>query len=336
MIEAFGYEQAGEAADYIGDKATGANLEPPKISLTLGTGLKTFAERHTHPDTRLVIPARDIPNFPAPDEQAHGHDGNLIIAPIEDGSNETMAIWAGRLHMYQRLLQRIQDQWTRITDPEVRKAAVGFYIAICRRLDVQDILTTNAVGSSNPAHRVGDIVRVSDQMMDPDMDFGVPEDERWFAEKAAADPAYDYGQQDYFYSEARLYSDEINALAQAVAEEQGWRLMEGVLNWRTGRGYEPPAYTRARTMLGATLFAMSTAPETLKARSVGYDNEPGGKHFASFSAVVNKAQIDHDQKIKLADADTEAANEGCFNPFMYELIRRRTRQRARATCGAAV
>ena len=331
MSESFGFEQAREATDFIGDRAAAKNLKPPLTSVTLGSGVKSFASRYTNPDTRLVIPTSEIPHFAKPDRQASGHDGELIIAPIEDGSSETMAIWAGRTHFYQKLLSRIEGSWQRISDPEVRKAAVVFYIAISKCLGVQDILTSNAVGSSDPTHKVGNIIRVSDHMMDPEEDFGVPEDSQWFDGKKADDPAYDYGQQDYFYSQAQLYSEEVYKLAKEIAREQGWELPEGVLNWRAGRGYETPAYIQAKTKLGANLFGMSTAPEAQKARSIGFNNKPkGGSHFAAFSLVTNIAQIDHDQELSHGEVGTAgSASEDCFNPFMYELVRRRTAKRVR-------
>jgi len=327
-MEAYGYDEAGDAATFIQDQLLVKDLEMPKISITLGSGLKSFADRYTTADNRLVLSHAEIPHFPRPDKQASGHNGQLIIAPIEEGSPETMAIWAGRIHFYQRLLREMPVEWERITDPEVRKAAIGFYVAISKQMGIVDMLTSNAVGSSNPQHRVGDVVRVSDHLMDPEDDFGVPEEGEWFAAKKEADPAYDYGKADYFYGQGQLYSDELNGLAQEIAREQGWTLPEGVLNWRKGRGYETPAYTKARTAMGATLFGMSTAPEAQKARSIGFDNAPGGHHFAAFSLVSNVAQLDSAQKLSHGEvSEAGAASEDRFNPFMMELVKRRVAQR---------
>lgn len=334
-VEAFGYEEAKEAVDYIGDKITGANLEMPRISLTLGSGLKSFAERYSDPDKRLVIPSAEIPHFARPDKEAAGHNGTLIITPIEKGSKETMAIWAGRIHFYQKLLQKIEKEWITITDPEIRKAAIGFYVAINKLLGIEDILTSNAVGSSNPKHKKGDIVRISDHMMDPEDDFGVPEDPRWFddkkKEREGTENPYDYALEDYFYSQAQLYSNEIHQLAKQIAQDLGWKLGEGVLNWRKGRGYETVHYVKARTKLGARLFGMSTAPESQKARSIGYSNEPDKRHFAAFALVSNVAQKPN-QKLNHQEVNEAGKNnEGKFNPFMYELIRRRVAQRMEKT-----
>jgi purine nucleoside phosphorylase len=81
--------------------------------------------------------------------------------------------------------------------------------------------------------------------------------------------------------------------------------------------------------MGVTLFGMSTAPEAVKARSIGFNNEPGGRHFASFSLVTNVAQLEADQKINHGDvSNTGRSNEGRFNPFMHELIVRRSTQRS--------
>ncbi len=332
-MEQFGFQHSRESADFIGEKVSETGLAMPEIAVVLGSGLKSYAERYTHPDNRLVIPTHQIPNFPKPQQQASGHNGELIIAPIAEGSSETVAIWAGRVHFYQNLLQKIEGNWTRITDPEVRKAAVGFYVAICAQLGIQDILTSNAVGSSDSSHRVGDIVRVSDHIIDGDDDFGVPEEESWFEEKKrkllADGKVYEYGSADYFYGQGGLYSGELGALASGVAGEQGWKLTEAVLNWRRGRGYETPAYTKSRHAMGATLFGMSTGPEAVKARSIGFNNEPGGRHFASFSLVTNVAQLEADQKIDHGAVSAAGrSNEGSFNPFMHELVVRRRAEKA--------
>jgi purine-nucleoside phosphorylase len=321
--EPFGYAEAHEAAQFIKGQIEKSGLALPTISLTLGSGLKSFAERFTDKETRLVIPTKDIPYFPQPKRAAAGHDGTLIIAPIDDNPQETMAIWSGRVHYYQILLRKCAQMFASpITDPEVWKAAVVFYIAINRALGIQDILTSNAVGSVRPElHKKGDIVRVSDHILDPDEDFGVPEDERWFQDKKGKD--YDYAAQSYFYSQGNLYSAEIFALAQEVAAEMGMDLKEGILHWRKGRGYESPAMTEAIRRKGADLAGMSTAPEAQKARTIGYSNVPGEKSFTAFSMVTNVAQITHEQVLQHSEVvEAGKGGEGLFNPFMKKLITR--------------
>ena len=329
-IEPFGYKEAHEAADFIGEEADKTGLALPKISITLGSGCRTFAERYTSEGSRLVIPTKKIPHFPIPKTAAAGHDGNLIIAPINDDPRETMAIWAGRVHFYQTILRRCDETLEKITDPEVRKAAIVFYVAICRAMGVNDILTSNAVGSVNPdIHQKGDIVRVSDHILDPDDDFGVPEDSRWFDEKKDQNPNYEYQLEDYFYGQGNLYSEEIHALAREVAAEMCMDLKEGVLHWRKGRGYESPTMSRAIRTKGADLAAMSTAPEAQKARTVGYSNKPGERHFAAFSSVTNVAQLHHGQLLQHGEVTEEGnKSEDRFNPFMYKLIQKIIRARA--------
>ncbi len=329
-IEPFGYKEAHDAAEFIGEEADKTGLALPKISFTLGSGCRTFADRYTSEGSRLVIPTRKIPHFPIPKTAAAGHDGNLIIAPINDNPKETMAIWAGRVHFYQTILRRCGEALERITDPEVRKAAIVFYVAICRAMGVNDILTSNAVGSVRPdIHQKGDIVRVSDHILDPDDDFGVPEDSRWFDEKKTKDPKYDYALTDYFYGQGNLYSEEIHALAREVAAEMGMDLKEGVLHWRKGRGYESPTMSRAIRTKGGALAAMSTATEAQKARTVGYSNRPRERHFAAFSNVTNVAQLDHAQVLQHGEvSEAGREKEDIFNPFMYKLIQRITRERA--------
>jgi purine-nucleoside phosphorylase len=333
-VEPFGFDQAVESADYIAEKGVKAGLEAPRVSVTLGSGLKGFADRYAHPDNSVVIPTKDIPHFPQPNIQAAGHDGKLIITPIEDGSPETMAIWAGRVHYYQRLLQCIEGNWEHITDPEVRKAAIGFYIAVNRALGIDDVITSNAVGASNPLHPVGDLVALTDHIISPDDDFGVPEEEGWFGWKAdamaEAGSPYDYGTDDFFYSQANLYSPEIRALAREVATDMDMPLHKGVLSWRKGRGYENPAFVRMMHEQGVQFFGMSTAPEAQKARSIGHTNKPNSDdpHFGSLSLITNRAQLTHELSLSHGEvSEAGAESEDRVNPFMLELVKRRVAQR---------
>lgn len=318
-IDPFGYTEATEAADYIAGRVSDTGLTPPAISITLGSGLKSFADKNTRPDNRLVLAYSEIPHFPAPREPVAGHDGKLIVAPTGVGDT-TMAIWSGRIHYYQDVLRRGE----KITDLDVKRAAIGFYIAVCRALGVSDIITSNAVGAVWPdRYKVGDVVRVTDHILDPDEDFGVPPDERWFTDKKAADPDYDFAKTDYFYGQANLYSPEIGEIAHAVAEELKMNLPTGILNWRRGRGYESPAMVEAIRRMGADLAGMSTAPEAQRARIVGYSNKPGERQFGAFSAVTNVAQVTHEQVLVHAEVEEAGkATENTFNPFMMELIRR--------------
>lgn len=323
-IEPFGYAEAAEAADYVAGKVRDTRLDPPLVSVTLGSGLKSFADKNTRPDNRLVIPYAEIPHFPAPRQHIAGHDGKLIVAPTGIGDT-TMAIWSGRIHYYQDVLRRGE----KITDLDVKRTAIGFYIAVCRALGVSDILTSNAVGAVWPdRYKVGDVVRVTDHILDPDEDFGVPPDERWFADKQAADPNYDFSKKDYFYGQANLYSPEIGAMAEQVAAGLGMNLPTGILNWRRGRGYESPAVVEAIRRLGGDLAGMSTAPEAQRARTVGYSNKPGERQFGAFSAVTNVAQVTHEQVLVHSEVEEAGkATESTFNPFMMKLVQRLVERR---------
>lgn len=318
IYEPFGYEEAHEAAEFIRKQIAAKGLALPKISLTLGSGLKSYADLNTKPETRLEIPYESIPHFAKPKSHALGHQGALIIAPIEDGSNETLAIWSGRLHYYQSLLSHNGE---RITNIEDKKAAVVFYLAICRALDLNIILTSNAVGSVRPEqHRVGDLVAITDHILSPNEDFALPSDERWFDDVKAARPDYNYKAEDYFYGQNHLYSQHIHEKAHTLAQEQGLRLHEGILFWQKGRGYESPAMSRDIQIRGADLAGMSTAPEAQKARSLGYKND-GKRHFASFSLVTNVAVLHHDDQLTHDHvANAAQSTEKNVVPFMKSLI----------------
>lgn len=329
IISPFGYEQSGDTADHIGDLATGKSLAMPMISATLGSVGTELVDKHTDPDSRLVIPIHQLPHFPIPETQAGGHTGELIIAPVDDDPEVTMAIWSGRNHFYQKFFQEIDGEWNAVENWRDHIAAVGYYLAVLRRMGVHDVVTANAVGSLRPNLKDGDLVRVTDHVMALPHDFGIPEDKRWFeghAKRFGAD--YDYAFTDYFYGGSNMYSPELGRVMESVSEEIfGEPLSEGVLAWVPGRGYETPSFSRflANT---ADIVGMSTGPEAVRARSVGFTNMAEEPQFASISRVSNSAQFDHLMRLYHGEVDLvmKAHNER-FTRFMHAFIQARVQQR---------
>lgn len=324
--EAYGYEEAHEAADEFGERIATKDLRQPRIAVVTGSGgMGAFVQKYTHPDTRLAVPTHDIRHFSLPRQQALGHAGQAVVAPIKDGEPETMLVFDGRVHFYQKLCRALDGVFRQIDNIEVKAAAVGFYVAICRAMGIQDIITTNAVGAVNAAHyKVGEVALVTDHVMGFDLDFGVPEDERWFADHARRDSEFDYRGDEYFYNQANLYSPELAALAQTVAGDLGIELRRGEIFWRPGRGYESPAQIRSLQRSGSDFVAMSTAPEAQRARSVGYTNKPGEPQFGSFSLVTNLAQMNHHLRLSGGEVtDVGQAAEERVCPLVHELICRR-------------
>ncbi len=63
----------------------------------------------------------------------------------------------------------------------------------------------------------------------------------------------------------------MRALATEAANDEGFKLEEGVYLATPGPSFETPAEIRAFRTLGATLVGMSTVPETIVARHMGIE-----------------------------------------------------------------
>jgi hypothetical protein len=82
-------EKILQSANYIKERIKGT----PKIGIILGTGLGGLVEKI---DTEIVIPYKDIPNFPV--STVKGHGGNLIVGKL----NGTQVVaMQGRFHFYE-------------------------------------------------------------------------------------------------------------------------------------------------------------------------------------------------------------------------------------------
>jgi purine-nucleoside phosphorylase len=93
----------------------------------------------------------------------------------------------------------------------------------------------------------------------------------------------------------RAYDPELRQLALEVAAELGIELHEGVYAGLGGPTFETPAEVRFLRLIGADATGMSTVPEVIVARHMGF-------RVLAFSGISNVAIDD-------PDAETEANHE---------------------------
>ncbi|NNE70526.1 MAG: purine-nucleoside phosphorylase, partial [Rhodothermales bacterium] len=97
----------------------------PRLALVLGSGLGELADTLPNP---TVVPARDIPGYPASTVQ--GHKGRLIFGTLEDCD---VVFVQGRSHMYEGLTLE----------------QVTFPVRLAAALGASHVLLTNAAGGIN-------------------------------------------------------------------------------------------------------------------------------------------------------------------------------------------
>jgi len=240
------YDQIEQARAVVAARAEMA----PRVGLILGSGLGALADELERATT---IPYADIPGFHAP--QVPGHRGELAVGLME---GQPLAVMRGRFHFYEG--HSMQE--------------VTFPVRVMRALGCDTLIVTNAAGGLRPDWRVGDIMRIADQIFLPGMvgqhPLRGPNDDRLGPRFPAMVGAFD---------------NPLVPVARAVAAEQGTTLREGVYCMLSGPHFESAAELRMLRIWGADAVGMSTAPEVIVAAHAGM-------RVLGFSLITNLALPD--------------------------------------------
>jgi purine-nucleoside phosphorylase len=222
--------QIAEAITFISRRL----FKHPSVGIILGSGLGGVADL-VRGATR--IPYDSIPHFVP--TSVEGHQGVLVIGDL---GRYTVAIMQGRLHFYEGYtLQQ-----------------VTFPVRVLAALGCSTLIVTNAAGGLNPSFVTGDLMLITDHINLPGL--------------AGHNPLF--GPNDpqlgpRFLDMHNAYDAELRRLAQAVAEDQGVRLQQGVYVALGGPSFETPAEVRLLRSLGGDAVGMSTAAEVIVARHSG-------------------------------------------------------------------
>ncbi len=238
----------------------------PRHGLVLGSGWSRAMEG------MVVVadcPYADIPGLGRPEVQ--GHAGRLLLAHRPGRPADPFLAFCGRRHWYEGV------GW----EPVILPADV------CRRLEVETLLITNAAGGIRTSLKPGDVVAIRDHLrishLNPLRGPHHPE----------------YGPR--FPDQSQVYDPRLIERLQRAAVEAGVTLNEGVYAFSGGPSYETPAEIRAYGFLGADVIGMSTVPEAIVASAAGL-------RVAALSLVTNMAagisgpHLVHDEVLAVADA----------------------------------
>jgi xanthosine phosphorylase len=203
----------------------------PVLGIVLGSGLGAVAARI---DTVETIPYAELPGFPAPTVEGHGHRvrlgrlGGLPVACLE-----------GRAHYYET----------------GSMAAMATPIRALKAAGAESLLLTNAAGSLRLDVPAGRLLLVTDHL-----------------NLLPGNPlvgANDDGVGPRFPSLRHAYDPVLRALLREGASRLGILLAEGVYAACTGPSFETAAEIRMLRTLGADAVGMSTVPEAILARHCG-------------------------------------------------------------------
>ena len=202
----------------------------PKTAIILGTGLGHLVDRI---EKLKCIPYKEIPNFPV--STVEGHAGQLIFGRL--GGQDVMAM-DGRFHYYEGYTMQ----------------QVTFPVRVMYELGVRTLFVSNAAGGTNPYFSIGDIMVITDHI-------------NFLPENPLHGPNVPTGPR--FPDMSDVYSPELIAEADRVAEEYGIKLQHGVYLSTQGPTFETPAEYRMFARLGADAVGMSTVPEVIVAHHCG-------------------------------------------------------------------
>ena len=207
--------------------------ETPTVGIVLGSGLGNFVEEI---EIEKEVAYGDIPNFPV--STVEGHKGKLIFGKL---SGKTVVAMAGRFHYYEGY--SAQD--------------VIFPVRVMKLLGVETLLLSNAAGTVNPDHKVGDIMIINDHIS-----FFTPN-------PLIGKNIADFGPR--FPDMSEPYKKHLIQKAKAIAVAHNYDVKEGVYVAVTGPTFETRAEYHFIKVIGADVVGMSTVQECIVANHMGME-----------------------------------------------------------------
>lgn len=216
----------------------------PDLGILLGSG---WGAALTMDEELARVPYSAIPGLGA--STVAGHAGEFVLYRR---AGKLIAAWCGRRHFYEG------EGWAPVIAP----------VELLRRMGARTLLLTNAAGGLNPALKPGDFLVLNDHVnlvrANPLVGAHVPE---WGAR---------------FPDMSEVYDRTLRAKLLSGAALVGAKAVEGVYAYNYGPAYETPAEIRAYRTIGADAVGMSTVPEAMLAKSIGF-------RVAALSLISNLA-----------------------------------------------
>lgn len=224
----------------------------PQVGVVLGSGLGNFTEEI---EVEKEVSYEDIPHFPV--STVAGHKSKLIFGKM---SGKTVVAMAGRFHYYEGY------------DAQ----EIIFPIRVMRLLGVQTLLLSNAAGTVNPDHKVGDIMIIRDHIS-------------FFTPNPLIGPNIEeLGTR--FPDLSEPYKLSLIEKAKAIAITHGFDVKEGIYVAVTGPTFETRAEYHFIKVIGADVVGMSTVQECIAANHMGMD-------VFAMSVVTDIGMIEHHNAI---------------------------------------
>lgn len=207
-------------------------VRDPEAGVILGTGLGNQFIREI--EDPVVIPYKDIPNFPLPTMTFHA--GNLIFGTVR---GRRVLAMQGRFHYYEGYSMQ----------------QITFPVRVMKFMGIRNLLISNAGGNMNMDWRKGDLMLLDDHInLQPDNPL------RGIDQTAWSNP---------FPDMSAPYSKTLNEKLLHIARKEGITLHMGVYVSVAGPNLETRSEYRFLRTIGADVVGMSTVPEVIVANHMG-------------------------------------------------------------------
>ncbi|OAD67539.1 hypothetical protein PHYBLDRAFT_136873 [Phycomyces blakesleeanus NRRL 1555(-)] len=212
-----------------------------KFGIICGSGLGGLVDTIDQ-STKVEFPYETIPGFVS--STVVGHAGKLVFGHLGESRKPTVFM-CGRFHFYEG--HNLQQ----CTLP----------VRVMKLLGVETLVVTNACGSLNPEHKVGDLMILNDHLSLPGL--------------AGNNPLIGHNFDSFgprFPPVSDTYTYNLRKIAFKAALEIGIKqddIREGVYAFVAGPSYETRVEARYLASIGADVVGMSTVPEAIVARHCG-------------------------------------------------------------------
>ncbi|MCB0414378.1 MAG: purine-nucleoside phosphorylase [Bdellovibrionales bacterium] len=252
LVEKSPYEKIIETVDFIKHKTSLA----PKTSITLGSGLASFADQI---DVEVKIPYSEIPHFSPP--TVEGHPGQLIIGKLAD---KDIAVLQGRIHYYEG------HPFEHVMFPTRVLGVWG----------IKNIILTNAAGGMADGIQEGCFMVLTDHinLMGENPLRGANVDE--------------LGPR--FPDMSEVYDRALNEKLEGILQKHKVDYYKGIYAAVSGPTYETPAEVQYLKQIGAGAVGMSTAPEAIAAKHMGL-SVCGISCITNLAAGISKQPLSHEE-----------------------------------------
>ena len=205
-------------------------------------------------DVVARIPYADLKGFPV--SAVSGHAGELVAGKL---NGVAVIMLSGRVHYYEK-----------------GDAAVMRYpLEVLKGIGVRKLILTNSAGSLREDLVPGSVMRISDHI-----------------NFSGSNPLIGEESDGRFVGMTNAYDAKMAAAMDAAAEKSGIPLKSGVYMWFSGPSFETPAEIRMARIMGADAVGMSTVPEVILARFLGFD-VAAASVITNYGAGMTGGELSH-------------------------------------------